>query len=309
MSTNDLNDRVPTNAGARRRTSGTLLNLGASIVLGAGVLFAALATYNSVADGDQRNFVTTLAQTAIASTIVAMLLFQQHPTRPMIAASAATVLIVVTAGIHFLRLAHPLVRGLAEVEVAWSAPTPPDSKQGISVIAAGGGMATMQDDVLSLTIPPGGAAGLQIEVPSPPTQWPWWAPRGAANAPRTQVVSWNAIAHRDGPYLIIFKSGRTSIQLTSAGIMITAPDGKGDIRETTLISPIVNDDHPHKWYMSSSPFECLLRIDDARVWHHPMNCQLSRKMSFGEALIDLDHWGMLSIYSVQLRIFIFYTML
>ena len=304
MNTDDLNERVPTNAGARRRNSGTFLKLGGCIVLGASVLFAALATYNSVADGDQRNFVTTLAQAAIASTIVATLLFQQHPTRPMIAASAATVLIVVTAGIHFLRLAHPLVRGLPEVEVAWSAPTPPDSKQGISVIAARGGMATMQDDVLSLTIPPGGAAGLQIEVPSPPTQWPWWAPRGAANAPRTQVVSWNAIAHRDGPYLIIFKSGRTSIQLTSAGIMITAPDGKGDISETTLGSPRVNDDHLHKWQIVSSLTECLLRIDDVEVWHSRIGCDFSRKISFGESRIDIEHWGELRLNSVQIRVYI-----
>ena len=265
-----------------------------------------LLTYNPIADGASHEYAITLAYLVIAVGVVASLLNQQHPTQPIIPVVASVSIVIASASIHFARLAHPMSWGRSEAVVAWASPSPIEGAGGsVELNIQDPGSATNTMDALNLIVPPGGGAGIDIHSPPIPTAWPWWTPRGAPSAQRLHVISWSGATTRTGPYLTLFKSSRTTLQLTESGIMITAPDVSGDVSQTTLTFPKVEDAQSHHWLVALGSNRTNLQIDKADVWSTPLPNKISPVHTIGDLSQSAEHGGTIRItqlaYEVKTR--------
>jgi len=266
------------------------------VVVGSITIFISLLTYNPIADGAISEYAISIAYLVVAVGVVASLLNQQHPSQPIIPVVASVSIIIASASIHFARLAHPLSRGHSETVVAWASPQPMGSAGGsVELKMKQPGSTTNTNNALHLIVPPGGGAGIDMHSPPIPAAWPWWTPRGAASAQRLHVISWSGATTRTGPYLTLFKSLRTTLQLTDSGIMITAPDASGDVSQTTLTFPKVEDGQSHHWIVTLGSNRTSLQIDTADVWSTPLPNKIPPVHTIGDLSQSEEHIGTIQI--------------
>jgi hypothetical protein len=94
---------------------------------------------------------------------------------------------------------------------------------------------------------------------------------------------------------MVINSGRLRIQLTSAGIMITAPDGSGDVSERTMTTPVVTDGIAHHWQLTAEPARTTVSIDGNELWSIPRSAQVDTAFTIGDASGDREHGGSLTV--------------
>jgi hypothetical protein len=150
-----------------------------------------------------------------------------------------------------------------------------------------------------LTASDGSGIALQVVLPPLPTEWPWWAPVGASLLARSHHLVLVATTERSAPYFIIINSGRLRVQLTSAGIMITAPDGTGDVSERTMTTPVVTDGTAHRWELTAEPERTTVSIDGKEIWSLPRSAQVGSAFDIGDASGDREHGGSLKVEGLR----------
>ena len=261
------------------------------------VTFVALAltslTHDPIADGPRRQFALALLQLLMGSYVLGFVMLRQIATSLKSALIASSSLVLIGAGIHAARLAHPLTRGLPDTDLAWhrTSSLPPEAEISVRVP----GTLTFEGNFYVMTLQNGGTAAMQITPSEIPSVWPWWAPLGADKLLRSHRLAIDAMTHRSAPYLVIMNSGKLRIQLTLAGIMVTAPDGRGDVSEKTMTTPVVTDGSSHRWELAAEPTFTSLKIDGAEIWSVPRSAETGKDFTIGDASGDREHGGTIKL--------------
>ena len=253
----------------------------------------ALVSHDPIADGPRRLFAIALVQLLAGSLVFGVVVYRSNLVDATKANILGLVLVLGGVAIHIARLVHPLSRSVLDVNVTWRAgDTLPADVEVISRPPRTT-LDVQEPSVLSATGSSGSA--LQIAIPPVPTDWPWWAPVGASRLARSHHLVLEAASARTAPYFMIINSGRLRIQLTSAGIMITAPDGKGDVSERTMTTPVVTDGIAHRWQLTAEPERTTVSIDGNELWSIPRSAQVDSAFTIGDASGDREHGGSLTV--------------
>ncbi|NBT20407.1 MAG: hypothetical protein EBT00_16795 [Proteobacteria bacterium] len=78
-------------------------------------------THDPVADGPRRQFALALLQLVMGSCVLGFVVLRHLEKSMKAALLAGSSLMLVGAGIHAARLAHPLTRGIADTNLTWRA--------------------------------------------------------------------------------------------------------------------------------------------------------------------------------------------
>lgn len=250
-------------------------------------------THDPIADGPRRQFALALLQLSMGSYVLGFVMLRHLDKSLSSAMIASTSLVLIGAGIHATRLTHPLTRGLADTNVTWRSTStlPPEAE--ISVRAPGA--INPEANVYVMTLQNGGTAAIQITPKEVPRAWPWWAPLGADKLLRSHRLTINAVTQRTAPYLVVMNAGKLRVQLTVAGIMVTAPDGRGDVSEKTMTTPVVTDGSSHQWELAAEPIFTSLKIDGAEIWSVPRSAEIGKAFTIGDATGDREHGGTIKL--------------
>jgi len=206
---------------------------------------------------------------------------------------AGSSLMLVGAGIHAARLAHPLTRGIADTNLTWRSTSTLPTEAEISVRAPG--TINSEPNVYVMTLQNGGTAAIQLTPKEVPRAWAWWAPLGTDKLLRSHRLTIDAMTQRTAPYLVVMNSGKLRVQLTVAGIMVTAPDGRGDVSEKTMTTPVVTDGSSHQWELAAEPTFTSLKIDGAEIWSVPRSAEIGKAITIGDASGDREHGGTIKL--------------
>ncbi|MBU6150375.1 MAG: hypothetical protein KGR25_02930 [Chloroflexi bacterium] len=253
----------------------------------------ALVSHDPIADGPRRLFAIALVQLLAGSLVFGTVVFRSSLVDATKASFLSLLLVLGGVAIHVARLVHPLSRSVPDVNVTWRAGDvlPPEVE--VSSRPPRATPYVQEPSVLSSTGSSGSA--LQITIPPVPKDWPWWAPVGASRLARSHHLVLVATSVRTAPYFMVINSGRLRIQLTSAGIMITAPDGSGDVSERTMTTPVVTDGTAHRWQLTAEPERTTVSIDGNELWSIPRSAQVDSAFTIGDASGDREHGGSLIV--------------
>lgn len=265
----------------------------ASVCVACIALVLTFLTHDPVADGPRRQFALALLQLVMGSCVLGFVVLRHLETRLRTALIVSSSLVLVGAGIHAARLAHPLTRGMADTTLAWRPTSTLPAEAEISVRAPGAINAEANFYVMALQN--GGTASIQITPKEVPREWPWWAPLGADKLLRSHRLTIDAMTQRTAPYLVVMNSGKLRVQLTVAGIMVTAPDGRGDVSEKTMTTPVVTDGSSHQWELAAEPTFTSLKIDGAEIWSVPRSAEIGKAITIGDASGDREHGGTIKL--------------
>lgn len=260
-------------------------------------LALAFLTHDPIADGPRRQFALALLQLVMGSYVLGFVVLRHLETSLKSALIASSSLVLIGAGIHAARLAHPLTRGQPDTELTWQ--TPSTLPPAIEINTRAPGMITSEGNAYVMTLQNGGTAAIQITPPTIPSVWPWWAPLGADKLLRTHRLTLDATTQRSAPYLVIMNSGKLRVQLTMAGIMVTAPDGRGDVSEKTMTSPVVTDGSSHRWELNAETTIASLKIDGNEIWSIPRSAETGKAFTIGDASGDREHGGAIKVHAFR----------
>ncbi|MCG3771212.1 MAG: hypothetical protein JW384_02394 [Nitrosomonadaceae bacterium] len=182
---------------------------------------------------------------------------------------------------------------MADTNLTWRSTSTLPAEAEISVRAPG--TINSEANVYVMALQNGGAAAIQITPKEVPRAWPWWAPLGTDNLLRSHRLTINAMTQRTAPYLVVINSGKLRVHLTVAGIMITAPDGRGDVSEKTMTTPVVTDGSSHQWELAAEPTFTSLKIDGAEIWSVPRSAEIGKAFTIGDASGDREHGGTIKL--------------
>jgi hypothetical protein len=87
--------------------------------------------------------------------------------------------------------------------------------------------------------------------------------------------------------------------------MITSPDVSGDVSQTTLTFPKVDDAQSHDWIVTLGSNRTTLQIDKTYVWSTPLPNNISPVHTIGDLSQSAEHGGIIQItqlaYEVHTR--------
>ena len=250
-------------------------------------------THDPVADGPRRQFALALLQLVMGSCVLGFVVLRHLEKSMKAALLAGSSLMLVGAGIHAARLAHPLTRGIADTNLTWRATSTLPEEAEISVRAPG--TINPEANVYVMALQNGGTAAIQLTPKEVSMAWPWWAPLGADKLLRSHRLTIDAMTQRTAPYLVVMNSGKLRVQLTVAGIMVTAPDGRGDVSEKTMTTPVVTDGSSHQWELAAEPTFTRLTIDGSEIWSVPRSAEIGKAFTIGDASGDREHGGTIKL--------------
>ena len=265
----------------------------ASVCVACIALVLTFLTHDPVADGPRRQFAFALLQLVMGSCLLGFVVLRHLETSLKAALLAGSSLVLVGAGIHAARLAHPLTRGMADTNLTWRSTSTLPAEAEISVRAPG--TINSEANVYVMALQNGGTAAIQLTPKEVPRAWPWWAPLGADKLLRSHRLTIDAMTQRTAPYLVVMNSGKLRVQLTVAGIMVTAPDGRGDVSEKTMTTPVVTDGSSHQWELAAEPTFTSLKIDGAEIWSVPRSAEIGKAFTIGDASGDREHGGTIKL--------------
>lgn len=265
----------------------------ASVCVACIALALTFLTHDPVADGPRRQLELALLQLVMGSCVLGFVVLRHLETSLKAALLAGSSVVLVGAGIHAARLAHPLTRGMADTTLTWQSTSTLPAEAEISVRAPGA--INSEANVYVMALQNGGTAAIQLTPKEVPREWPWWAPLGADKLLRSHCLMIDAMTQRTAPYLIVLNSGKLRVQLTVAGIMVTAPDGRGDVSEKTMTTPVVTDGSSHQWELAAEPTFTSLKIDGAEIWSVPRSAEIGKAFTIGDALGDREHGGTIKL--------------
>ncbi|MEI7780164.1 MAG: hypothetical protein WCJ42_12150 [Actinomycetes bacterium] len=265
----------------------------ASVCVACIALVLTFLTHDPVADGPRRQFALALLQLVMGSCVLGFVVLRHLETSMKAALLAGSSLVLVGAGIHAARLAHPLTRGMADTNLAWRSTSTLPAEAEISIRAPG--TINSEANVYVMALQNGGTAAIQLTPKEVPRAWPWWAPLGTDKLLRSHRLTIDAMTQRTAPYLVVMNSGKLRVQLTVAGIMVTAPDGRGDVSEKTMTTPVVTDGSSHQWELAAEPTFTSLKIDGAEIWSVPRSAEIGKAITIGDASGDREHGGTIKL--------------
>lgn len=265
----------------------------ASVCVACIALALTFLTHDPVADGPRRQFALALLQLVMGSCVLGFVVLRHLETSLKAALLAGSSLVLVGAGIHAARLAHPLTRGMADTNLTWRSTSTLPAEAEISIRAPG--TINAEANVYVMALQNGGTAAIQLTPKEVPREWPWWAPLGADKLLRSHRLMVDAMTQRTAPYLVVMNSGKLRVQLTVAGIMVTAPDGRGDVSEKTMTTPVVTDGSSHQWELAAEPTFTSLKIDGAEIWSVPRSAAIGKAFTIGDASGDREHGGTIKL--------------
>ena len=265
----------------------------ASVCVACIALVLTFLTHDPVADGPRRQFALALLQIVMGSCVLGFVVLRHLEMSLRTALIASSSLMLIGAGIHAARLAHPLTRGIADTNLTWRATSTLPEEAEISVRAPG--TINSEANVYVMALQNGGTAAIQLTPKEVPRAWPWWAPLGADRLLRSHRLAIDAMTQRTAPYLVVMNSGKLRVQLTVAGIMVTAPDGRGDVSEKTMTTPVVTDGSSHQWELAAEPTFTRLTIDGSEIWSVPRSAEIGKAFTIGDASGDREHGGTIKL--------------
>jgi|GEM_PF-6415993 len=108
-----------------------------------------------------------------------------------------------------------------------------------------------------------------------------------------EEVTLTAAVSRENAYFILIETERVLVQLTSWGVHLTAPDGRGTPTGTSRSAPMQNGES-YSWQLSRAPGRATLMRDGVELWSGPDPGQLGT-IRLGETRTDIEHGGTLRI--------------
>jgi hypothetical protein len=126
--------------------------------------------------------------------------------------------------------------------------------------------------------------------------WAWWErPIGQAPILDLDVVM-DADIRRSGPYLSVFSVGRLMVQAVNGGLLVTSPDGKGDVTATHVKAA----DGRSTWMLSVHKGQTILTRDNSEIWRGTNRLEFDH-LVIGDASRDREHGGTVEIHSLAIR--------
>ncbi|NDD67689.1 hypothetical protein EBZ35_08615 [bacterium] len=84
--------------------------------------------------------------------------------------------------------------------------------------------------------------------------------------------------------------------------MITAPDASGDLSQTTLTFPKVEDGQSHHWIVTLGSNRTSLQIDTADVWSTPLPNKIPLVHTIGDLSQSEEHIGTIHITQLSYEV-------
>ena len=276
----------------RRQLLALLAITGASIAL-------RLLTWNAVADGGLGRYSRAALISGCAAAVVWWLIrAQTGPARPAPLLASLAVLLSADA-VHYVRLAHPAVRGQPVLALDVSFADEASARRRLAFESTGAGKALFEPGAVRLESPPNATSYMRLVVgtiPDPATNW--WLPVGLTLAERTERLAWRASVVRTGEYYVVADVERLLIQVVSYGLHITYPDERGEARGHEIPHPAGSDGRPHEWQVTRDSRQIALSIDGRQVWSAPQRGGLS-PIRLGETRADPQHGGSMRVEAVS----------
>lgn len=258
-----------------------------------------VATHDPIADGPFPAYVRGLAVAAAAAIAVGALLAVQFGFRSMAPLIAGASVFACASGLHFWRLASPLIRGAPLIAFTSSFTEPSALGRQWDVETSGTGSASLTSGALQLTSVPRGAAYVRARLPEePPSLDAWHMPVALTQLPRLEAVTWRAAMLRRESYLGVFQSKRLTIQAVSQGLLITYPDSRGDVTGHHVGSLFPADEQPHRWQIAADGATVDLSVDGIMLWSAPQREPLD-ELRLGETRAEPDHGGVIALYEAS----------
>ncbi len=265
----------------------------ATIVL---LLVGSLATHHPIADGSLAGYAFRLLLVAVIAGGLWALLAVQLGARALGPLLGALLVVVVAAGLHLVRLASPLARGAPVVAIHSRFDNPAGWQDAWDAVTTGGGTAVQTALGLRLASVPGGAAYVIARVNAPKTlRLAWWMPVAASDLARADEVTWQAAVVRQGGYTGIFQSRRLAVQAVAAGILIVAPNARGDVDATLVHETAALDGQPHDWRLLANGQTIALAVDGRPIWSAPQVEPID-EVRLGDARGDPEHSGVVTLF-------------
>lgn len=265
------------------------------------LLAGSLTTHHPIADGPLPTYTLRLLVVAAIAGGLWALLTAQLGTRSPMPAAAALLVVAAAAGLHLFRLASPLARGAPVVAIHSRFDDPAGWRGAWDTVLTGGGTAVQTAAGLRLESVPGGAAYVIARIDAPRAlPLAWWMPVAAGDLVRADEVTWRAAVVRQGGYTGIFQSRRLAVQAVAAGILIVAPNARGDVDATLVHETAALDGQPHDGRLLANGQTIKLVIDGRLIWSGPQVEPID-EVRLGDARGDPEHSGVVTLLEAAYR--------
>ncbi len=260
------------------------------------LLLGSLATHHPIADGPLPAYAFRLLLVAATAGGLWALLAVQLGARALGPLLGALLVVAAAAGLHLVRRASPLARGAPVVAIHSRFDDPAGWQDTWDVVTTGGGTVAQTAPGLRLESVPGGAAYVIARINAPRTlPIAWWMPVAAVDLARVDEVTWQAAVARRGGYTGIFQSRRLAVQAVAAGILIVAPNARGDVDATLVHETAALDGQPHDWRLLANGQTIKLAIDGRPIWSAPQHEPVD-EVRLGDARADPEHSGVVTLF-------------
>lgn len=262
-----------------------------------GFLLAAI-TYSPLLDGPPLTFRNLILRLALSAFLISVVLHGSHGHRlilPIIIALALPPLALQAA--RHLRLDHA---SASAHESHWT-PHMTTLPDGWEALNAAGDANKGNRVGTRFTTNGDTTRGLRIPTARPSfAAWNWWEhPLGALPALAFDAKL-TATITRTGAYLTIMSLGRLNVQSVNGGIIVTAPDGKGDVRADYLPISTSTWDAAITWILTIHPRKLALAVDGTELWtsQWPLTFEY---FTIGDTSRTREHGGTIELTSVRVR--------
>jgi hypothetical protein len=260
-------------------------------------LIASLATYREWVDGPPGVFLLGIVCAAGAGALV----LAWGMTR---GAAAALVLVAALAAVlpapamHLVRLRDRHTPLQKEVTAWWD----PDSV--VRSTVNGSAAVRAAPDEVTLRVPAGSTGYFELQ-PDLTRSGPWSLPRGLFAASDRDVgeeVAWRASVEIDQAYFGLFEVNRVIAQLTSWGVLVTAPGPGGEPTGEGVTLPLENGAW-QDWALRRTPGSLSLLAGERVVWSTTADPGSLRAIKIGETRTDGEHGGTLRLRTLRVARF------
>jgi hypothetical protein len=270
---------------------------------------ASLATYRPWIDGPWPAFGAAMGIALLAGLLVACCWTAAVRARaPAIAWLGLPLAVLVTAPAPAIHAARLLTRGTV---VGGTLGAPVEYGRVAVPVLQGESSFSVVGDALSLRVPAGSTGFLALRW-EPDAVSAWSLPRALIEPAAPQVpapvpapgqarvreeIAWRASVERDGAYFVLLEAGRISVQVTEFGLLVTAPDVRGDPKGDGIAVPQLNG-RTVDWIMRRGEGRVRLLADGREVWTGPDAGALT-PARLGETRTDRDHGGTLRVTGLR----------
>jgi hypothetical protein len=260
---------------------------------------AMLSTYRPSADGDRLPYaLMTLGLAGLSLSVFGAARLTAAAEATWLPWLAVAVVLMPFAGLHALRIVHPVRRGVPYLRLrdsfeaeriapAWDIATDVP----VSVAAGRGG--------IQVDIPPASRASLEPPPPVPA----WWNtfPASLLLPPPFNTedfgerLEWRLSVERARTYFVLVESDSLLLQLAPYGVHVTVR-GQIDSDAAEVASPALADG-THNWSLTRDGGLVSLAADGGVVWQRKSSVPFGR-IRFGETRSDALHGGRMRLESV-----------